>query len=92
MKYPYFSFLVQTRCVPTNVVRALVDVVATKLGILFFLFSLSSFHLLFFLLCGYGVHALWVSANPPRRTHIPLYFSEFPLFICKVAATAENGL
>ena len=35
--------LVQAKCVRTNVVRALADVVATKLGIILF----CSFHLLF---------------------------------------------
>ena len=83
----------------THVVRAMADVVATKLGII-----LSSFNLLFsqkgfpydfeslqkkeklanknggdfpyspqILISGWtagGVHALWVSKEPPWRTHI----------------------
>ena len=57
--------LVRTKCVRTNVVRALTYVVATKLGIIVLLL-LSFIHLL----CGNGVRALWVSEHPPRRTHI----------------------
>ena len=49
-----------------DVVRARVNIVATKLGIIF-LFPSTYFSQL---LCGHGVCALWVSEHPPRRTHI----------------------
>jgi len=50
--------------IAANGVYALADVVATKLGIiLLFFFLLPSTY--FFLLCGHGVHALWLSEHLP---------------------------
>ena len=55
-------------CVRLNVVCALADVVATKLGIIFL--SSSPKICDFWLALVGGVCALWVSEHPPRRTHI----------------------
>ena len=53
--------LVRTKCVRTNVVRALADVLTTKLGIILSTFFFFHAHTFSQLLCGHGVRALWVT-------------------------------